>query len=427
SYNRTAYAGASTGKQIVTALIRETRKYECSGKIERIVGLNFYSALIKNKRCYGALFHNKVTNALEPIYADSVVIATGGQNQLFGKTTGTALCDGYVAGELFLQGAVLKNLEFIQYHPTTIETSLKRMLISEAARGEGGRLYYLDGDKRVYFMEERFGEKGNLMPRDVVSRCMFELGKPIFLDVSFLGEETILSKIGEVYDLCKSYLNIDITKESIPVAPSVHFFMGGLAVDKNHRTSIENIYAVGECASIYHGANRLGGNSLLAAVHSGRVAAADIKANNNENEIESFGDYIEQENKTLNAMCQVENGKSPIAIFNNLATIMKSNLGIVRSGDDLKSTISVIDEIIESSNEVDLSKSLSTYQAYSVRAILTLARAMATCANERKETRGAHIRKDYPDTKEEYEKCSLIKYDNGEYIVRYEKEDEICW
>ena len=213
---------------------------------------------------------------MEMIRADSVVMATGGQNALFGKTTGSSLCDGYAEGKLFMQGAELKNLEFIQYHPTTMETAQKKMLISEAVRGEGGRLFYEADGNRVYFMEKRFGEKGNLMPRDVVSRCMDETGRDVFLDISFLGKEEILRKLSEVYDVCLKYRGIDISKQCIPVSPSVHFFMGGIAVKNNHETNIKNLYAIGECASIYHGANRLGGNSLLAAVYSGITAAKDI-------------------------------------------------------------------------------------------------------------------------------------------------------
>ena len=140
SRKRTAYAGASTGKQIMSALIREARKYESSEVIIRLLGRQFHSALIRNGKCYGALLYNEKTLEIETVYADAVVVATGGQNLLFGKTTGSTQCDGYAVAKLYEQGARLKNLEFIQYHPTTIETPQKRMLISEAARGEGGRL-----------------------------------------------------------------------------------------------------------------------------------------------------------------------------------------------------------------------------------------------------------------------------------------------
>ena len=209
--------------------------------------------------------------SLEP--ADALVMATGGQNALFGKTTGSTQCDGYAAGKLFMQGVDLKNLEFIQYHPTTIETSQKRMLISEAVRGEGGRLFYLKGGERVYFMEEKYGSRGNLMPRDIVSQEIEATGCEVYLDAAFLGKRVIDERLPEVRDICQKYRGIDIAKEPIPVVPSVHFFMGGIAVDNQHETNVENLFAIGECASIYHGANRLGGNSLLAAVYSGWVAA----------------------------------------------------------------------------------------------------------------------------------------------------------
>ena len=292
SRNRTAYAGASTGKQIMSALIRLARKYECQNMINRLLGRQFHSALIKDHNCYGALLYNEKERKIETVYADAVVIATGGQNVLFGKTTGSMQCDGYAAAKLYEQGARLKNLEFIQYHPTTVETPQKRMLITEAARGEGGRLYYLAGERRVYFMEEKYGERGNLMPRDVVSKCIYDAPSQVYLDISFLGRKKIESRLFEVAELCRKYAVLDVTKESIPVFPSVHFFMGGLAVGRDHKTSIDHLYAVGECASMYHGANRLGGNSLLAAIYSGQTAAKAISKLAENKDHPDFNEYI---------------------------------------------------------------------------------------------------------------------------------------
>jgi succinate dehydrogenase / fumarate reductase flavoprotein subunit len=298
SRKRTAYAGASTGKQIMTALIREARKYESNEMITRLLGRQFQSALIENGKCYGALLYNEKNCKIEVVYADAVVAATGGQNLLFGKTTGSTQCDGYTAAKLYEQGARLKNLEFIQYHPTTVETSQKRMLISEAARGEGGRLYYEENGKRVYFMEDLYGERGNLMPRDIVSKCIYDAPSQVYLDIAFLGEKRIKSRLLEVFEVCKTYAGIDATKESIPVYPSVHFFMGGLAVDEDHKTSIDRLYAIGECASRYHGANRLGGNSLLSAIYSGKVAARAVGDLSEVGDAPDFGAYIaEQEEK----------------------------------------------------------------------------------------------------------------------------------
>ena len=427
SKNRTAYAGASTGKQIMTALIREARKHECNDKIKRLLGRQFHSGLIKDGKCYGALLYNEKERKMEEIYADSVVVATGGQNVLFGKTTGSMQCDGYTVAKLYEQGAKLKNLEFIQYHPTTVETPQKRMLISEAARGEGGRLYYMDKGKKVYFMEEKYGERGNLMPRDIVSKCIYDAPSQVYLDVSFLGKKLINSRLFEVAHLCKKYADIDITKESIPVYPSVHFFMGGLAVDSNHRTSITNLYAVGECCSMYHGANRLGGNSLLSAIYSGRCAAKAIADSSECVEHPSFDDYISEQKKALEKRMLSKSRFSAVYIRYEIAKIMNTCLGITRTEEKLLEGISGIDYYLSISEKLVYDADVSPYVGYSLRPMLILARAILTGALSRKETRGAHIRADYPDSCDEYELCSIYEYQEGKHNISYAKEDDICW
>ena len=427
SKNRTAYAGASTGKQIMTALIREARKHECSGKITRLLGRQFHSALIKDGKCYGALLYNEKERKIEELYADSVVVATGGQNVLFGKTTGSMQCDGYTVAKLYEQGAKLKNLEFIQYHPTTVETPQKRMLISEAARGEGGRLYYMDGDNRVYFMEEKYGERGNLMPRDVVAKCIYDAPSQVYLDIAFLGKKLIHSRLFEVAELCKKYVGLDVTKESIPVYPSVHFFMGGLAVDSNHKTSIDNLYAVGECASMYHGANRLGGNSLLSAIHSGKCAAKAITDSLECEAHPDFKEYISAQRKVLEERLASQSRFSAVYIRYEIAKIMNDCLGITRTEEKLIEGISSIDYYLSISEKLVYDADVSPYIGYSLRPMLILARAILTSALNRKETRGAHIREDYPERSNEYALCSVCEYQDGKHNISYIKEDEICW
>ncbi|MGN0421671.1 MAG: FAD-dependent oxidoreductase [Lachnospiraceae bacterium] len=423
TYKRTAYAGASTGKQIVTSLVQEARKYECVGLLRRRLGLQFHSALIKDHICYGALFYNENTRKLESIYADAVVMATGGQNGLFGKTTGSALCDGYAAGKLFLQGAELKNLEFIQYHPTTIETPQKKMLITEAARGEGGRLYYLDQGKRVYFMEDKYGTRGNLMPRDVVSKCIYDAPGQVYLDIAFLGKNKINEKLSEVADLCMRYKGLDASKESIPVSPSVHFFMGGLAVNRSHQTNLKHLYAIGECASIYHGANRLGGNSLLAAVYSGKTAAEAIQAENVEPHRPEFVTYISEQEKMIEKRLASVSRFSAVYVKQDMAKIMNEDLGITRTEQKLKQGIEGIDYYLSVSEKLAFDCEISPYQAYSLQGMLTLARAVLTCAEARKETRGSHIREDYPESLEKFKCATKISYDNGKFAVRFTEEE----
>ena len=426
SHKRTYYCGSSTGKQIVSALVMEIRRFEALGIITRRLGSCFHSALIRDGKCYGAVFFDEHTYSLEAVYADATVIATGGQNALFGKTTGSTQCDGYTAGKLFMQGAVLKNLEFIQYHPTTLETSQKRMLISEAARGEGGRLFYSEKNKenRVYFMEDKYGPNGNLMTRDIVSREIQAIGKEAFLDVSFLDKSIIDKRIPEIRDLCRKYRNIDITKEPIPISPSVHFFMGGLAVHLNHETNIQNLYAIGECASMYHGANRLGGNSLLAAVYSGNIAANSISEQSGIEKYPDFTKIIEEEKKELYSRLESSSPFPSMYIRDMLAETMQKKLGIVRDEKSLSEGIDDIEYDLSVVDQIKYDSSVLPYFNYSLKGLLTIARATLTLAKERKESRGAHYRSDYPDTDDSLACASLISYDNGNYKVWLDKERE---
>ena len=430
SKDRTCYAGASTGKQIVTALTRKCREYEISGQIERRTGLHFHSALIRGGRAYGAVFTDDVTEEAVPVFADAVIMASGGMNALFGKTTGSELCDGYAASMLMAEGAKLRNLEFIQYHPTTIETANKRMLVSEAARGEGGRLYYEEHGKRVYFMEDRYGEHGNLMPRDIVSRCIYNCPSQVYLDVSFLGKEVIHDRLEEVEDLCDQYLGIDICRESIPVSPSVHFFMGGIKVDDCHETDIQALFAAGECASKYHGANRLGGNSLLAAVYSGETAAKTAvdkygaEAGSADSGTPDFTGRIEEiksEIAELKESSEISEKAVPVtAVKKCLAKIMNQDLGIVRDAEGLKRGIAETESMIRDVKKYGVSRDFSLYERYRVYHMLLLAEAILMSAFAREESRGAHHRVDFPETKEEYRKDTIAEFRDGMLHIRFE-------
>ena len=422
SHRRTYYCGSSTGKQIVSALVMEVRRFEAHGLIQRRLWSCFHSALIKDGCCYGAMLFDEKNGGLVLEHADALVIATGGQNALFGKTTGSTQCDGYAAGRLFTQGVDLKNLEFIQYHPTTLETSQKRMLISEAVRGEGGRLFYLDEGERVYFMEEKYGSRGNLMPRDIVSQEIAAAGREVYLDAAFLGKRVIDERLPEVKDVCQTYRGIDICKEPIPVAPSVHFFMGGIAVSNQHETNIENLFAIGECASIYHGANRLGGNSLLAAVYGGWVAADTIAGRTAAHTPPDFSALLSEEDKKLSGMREASSTFPVMYMRDMLAKTMNEKLGIVRDEAALADGIADVDYYLSIADKISYDPNIMVYANYSLPGILTLAKATLLCALRREESRGAHVRNDYPTMRDSFSFASIVSYDGGECRVWLDKD-----
>lgn len=423
SHRRTCYCGASTGKQIVSALVMEVRRFEALGLIRRRLWCCFHSALIRDDICYGAMLFDEAQGGLEAVYADAVVIATGGQNTLFGKTTGSTQCDGYAAGKLFTQGVKLKNLEFIQFHPTTLETPLKRIMISEAARGEGGRLFCIENGRKRWFMEEKYGSGGNLMTRDIVSREIESRGGRAFLDLSLLGKDVIDARIPEVRDICTKYAGIDISRDPIPVEPSVHFFMGGLAVHLNHETNIRNLFAVGECASMYHGANRLGGNSLLAAVYSGRLAAEAIAARENPGSAHpDFSGELERE-KQLLARQRESRSQFPVMYIRDLlAESMRKHMGITRNEAGISQGLEDIEYYLSIAGQLRYDSSVMPYFNYSLTAILVLARAAVSCALFRRESRGAHFREDFPETDSAFRSATLIDYDDGKYRISLDEE-----
>ncbi|WP_320633793.1 FAD-binding protein, partial [Pyramidobacter porci] len=230
---RTAFAQSSTGKQIMTALIDAVRRCEAEGTVVRLPHHDFVTLLCDGRACGGALLRDRFDGSLSEVSADAVIMATGGMHGLFSDTTGSLDNTGEAAAELFRLGAAIADGEFIQYHPTTVPASGKRHLISEAARGEGGRLFTMRGGERWYFMEEKYPELGNLMPRDVTAREIWRArrGGPVFLDLTELPESVMSRKLAGVVDTCLTYLRLDPRERPIPVEPGLHYFMGGLKVD----------------------------------------------------------------------------------------------------------------------------------------------------------------------------------------------------
>ncbi len=389
---RTAFVKSSTGKMLMTSLIDEVRKYEARGLVTRLPHHRVQALHIQNDICSGVTVTDSFTDKSVPL-PGSVILACGGMNGLFeGMTTGTTQNTAELAALCLENGVELANLEFIQYHPTTVGISGKRLLISEAARGEGGRLFVERNGKPWYFMEEKYPELKNLMPRDVVSAEMVtvvhlpDCGNQVYLDMTGIQKDVWKTRLSDLREQIMHYLDIDPVKQPVPVSPGIHYFMGGIWVDEAHRTSVKHLYAAGECACQYHGANRLGGNSLLGAVYGGKTAAQTAL-----NEGKEAGDAP--------ALKTTEPYFEATPRFRaSVSQILTRYLPILRNETELKQAL----------HELDLLEKTAQNPA-DVR-LLHLAQAVAGCALFRKESRGSHRRTDYPETDSACQKQTVVKH-----------------
>ena len=316
-----------------------------------------------------------------------------------------------------MRGVRLANLEFIQYHPTTVSISGKRMLISEAARGEGGRLfYYGDNEEKIYFLEDEFGKGGNLMPRDVISKRMDMCGKQVYLDLTQIDGDKWNNRLSDLRKEIMYYLSTDPVKEPVPVSPGIHFFMGGIKVGRDHMTNIRGLYAAGECSCAYHGANRLGGNSLLGAIYGGKVAAASAAAiykdeyDGADDAAKDVDDFSEE---CMKAYLK-EPGDKDMELRTRMRKLLASALSVVRKEAELEGALRQTDSLLKEAE--DSGACIRTLS------LLMLSKAMLMSAFERKETRGAHVRLDNREEDKKYTKSvSVARYHDGKTEITFDK------
>ncbi|HEY3768429.1 MAG TPA: succinate dehydrogenase flavoprotein subunit [Candidatus Angelobacter sp.] len=431
-YHRTAFAGATTGQQLLYALDEQVRRYESEGKVTKFEHWEFLSAVLDgNRSCRGICAMDLRSMEVRTFSADAIIMATGGIGAVFGKSTNSVVCTGSAQSALYQQGCYYANGEFIQVHPTSIPGEDKLRLMSESARGEGGRVWVpkKKGDKRDwksipasdrwYFLEEWYPKYGNLVPRDVATRAIHKVvyehdlgidGQPmVYLDLTEVDRETLNRKLEGILEIYEKFVGDDPRDVPMKIFPGMHYTMGGLWVDYNQATNIKGIYAVGECEYSYHGANRLGANSLVSCIHGGFIAGpqAMLYARNTPKATDGVSSTVfEAERKRqeeANAgLINNQGTENPFRLWRELGELMTRNVTVIRYNKNLEETDAKIVEFLERFNHINLSDKsqwantsfIFTRQLYNM---LQLARVIAQGAALRNESRGAHYKPDFPE------------------------------
>jgi succinate dehydrogenase / fumarate reductase, flavoprotein subunit len=428
-YHRTAFAGATTGQQLLYALDEQVRRYESEGKVKKYEGWEFLSAVLDSTgTARGICAMDLRSMELKTFAADAIIICTGGNGAIFGKSTNSVVCTGSAQSALYQQGAFYANGEFIQVHPTCIPGEDKLRLMSESARGEGGRVWVpkTAGDKRVartipenerwYFLEEWYPKYGNLVPRDVATRAIHKVvyehglgidGQPmVYLDLTHIDKETLNRKLEGILEIYEKFVGDDPREVPMKIFPGMHYTMGGLWVDFNQMTNIPGIFAAGEAEYQYHGANRLGANSLVSCIYGGFQAGPNAVAYA-KSLAAAPGDgghthelaRQQQINKGLLTSSGTEN---PFRIWRELGETMTKNVTVIRYNKNINQTDEQIVDLLGRFRNINLSDKSQwantsfafTRQLYNM---LQISRVVAQGAALRDESRGAHYKPDFPD------------------------------
>ncbi|HXJ17286.1 MAG TPA: succinate dehydrogenase flavoprotein subunit [Candidatus Polarisedimenticolia bacterium] len=459
-YHRTAFAGATTGQQLLYALDEQVRRFESEDKIQKFEGWTFLSVVLDDGGvARGICAMNLKTTEIRTFPADAVIFCTGGVGAVFGRSTNSVVCTGSAQSALFQQGAYYANGEFIQVHPTAIPGEDKCRLMSESARGEGGRVWVpkQPGDprrgkdvpegERFYFLEEWYPKYGNLVPRDVATRAIhkvvFEMkmglpGSPaVYLDVSHIPRDVLERKLEGILEIYEKFIGVDPHEEPMKVFPAMHYTMGGLWVDnENQATNIPGVYAAGECEYQYHGANRLGANSLVSCIYGGMMAGGAVVryAQNLEKGFDSvpstaFERERARQQDVTDGLLHQQGTENPITIWRELGDIMTENVTVIRYNANLKKTLDKIDELSVRFSKINLQdrtqwSNQTLNFTRELGNMLVLSRVITMGALERNETRGAHYKPEFPDRDDpNWLKTTKASYNGGNIKLEYEPVD----
>jgi succinate dehydrogenase / fumarate reductase flavoprotein subunit len=454
-YQRTAFAGATTGQQLLYALDEQVRRHESEGKVTKYEGWEFLSAVLDdNGVCRGICAMDLRTMETRTFAADAIIICTGGNGAIFGKSTNSVVCTGSAQSALYQQGAYYANGEFIQVHPTAIPGEDKLRLMSESARGEGGRVWVPrdraekraartipEGD-RWYFLEERYPKYGNLVPRDIATREIFKVvyednmgidGQPmVYLDLTHLPKER-LHKLEGILEIYEKFVGDDPREVPMKIFPGVHYTMGGLWVDFEQQTNIPGVFAAGEADYSIHGANRLGANSLLSCIYGGFVAGPNALAyaKSLPAQVGDGGHAAELQLQTIKnkSLLSSTGTQNPFKIWRELGETMTKHATIVRYNAGLDEADAKIVELLDRYKCINLSDKSQwantsfafTRQLYNM---LQLARVIVQGARQRDESRGAHYKPEFPNRNDEqFLKTTMASFVGGAPHITFQDVD----
>lgn len=403
SYARTCYAADKTGHILLQTLYEQMMK----NRVKVYSEWHVVSLIIHDNICRGVVAYDMAGGKLQVIRARAVLLATGGYGRAFSITSNAHANTGDGLALAYRAGVPLQDMEFVQFHPTGLYKH--GILITEGSRGEGGYLVNKNGER---FMERYAPSKMELASRDVVSRAIqteIDEGRGIdgyiHLDLRHLGKELIMERLAQIHDIALSFANVDCVHEPIPIQPTAHYSMGGIPTDINGRVlGVNGLFAAGECACVsVHGANRLGGNSLLEAIVFGRRAGISAVRYVKKAAIGGVSsrtlDSIEHEFYDL---AEMDGSESVADIKNDLQTVMTEKCGIFRDSRKLAEAVKETRRLKERFNNIGISDrgmifNTEMMEALELRNLLDFSEVIAASALAREESRGAHYRTDHPE------------------------------
>ncbi len=443
-YQRTAFAGATTGQQLLYALDEQVRRHEADGRVTKYEGWEFLSAVLDfNGVCRGICALDLRSMETRTFPANAIIVATGGIGAIFGKSTNSVVCTGSAQSALYQQGAIYANGEFIQVHPTCIPGDDKLRLMSESARGEGGRVWVpknkqdtraarsIPEQDRFYFLEEWYPKYGNLVPRDIATRAIHRVvydlglgldGQPmVYLDLTHIDCETLNRKLEGILEIYEKFVGDDPRDVPMKIFPGMHYTMGGLWVDFTQHTNIPGIFAAGEADYSIHGANRLGANSLLSCINGGFLAgpnaiayASSLSATPGDG---GHAAELQRQKEKNAALLSNPGTENPFKLWRELGDTMTKHATIIRYNAGLAEADAKIVELLDRYKNINLSDKTqwanTTFAfARQLQNMLHLARVIVQGARLRDESRGAHYKPDFPDRNDhQFLKTTMAKYD----------------